>query len=272
MNSSTISQELAASALATYGLEILDNAEPVSGGLQHRLLRLVAAPNGATGKQKFALKLLASRSTDTVHSRQQLERAEQVAMLAQKSGIPAMTAIPGQNGQYLQQVGEQWVILYPWIEGKTLPPTAASESHCRVMGGYLGRLHALQIRFPDQSGPIAEAFPEGHFREIAQRAEQSEASWAHRLNQVIDELEEINDLAMQSQMQLRDGWVTGHLDCDQKNVLWQDDSPMILDWESSKPVHPALEAMGAGLSWAGQSAGKTEVDSFLAFFGGYLRS
>ena len=42
-----------------------------------------------------------------------------------------------------------------------------------------------------------------------------------------------------------------------------------MDWENAKPIHPALEAMGAALSWAGQSAGAPQPESFAAFLRAY---
>ena len=137
------------------------------------------------------------------------------------------------------------------------------------MGAHLGALHALQIRFPGQNAPTPEAFERGHFAAILARAREQSAPFVAPLESALDEIEEANDLAMRAQLQLRQNWVTGHLDFDQKNVLWHAKNPTILDWENAKPIHPALEAMGAALSWAGQSAGAPDKASFAAFFDGY---
>ena len=253
--------QIAQSALPKFAIVAPRFADFVVGGLTHRLLRVEAS--GAF----YALKLWAPRATTGAAGRARLEQAETLAEIAADNGIPALVARRGENGRFLQEFGPQWVSLYNWNEGETLPPTAASPARCRQMGAHLGALHALQIRFDGQTEPAPEAFERGHFAAFAERAQN--APLADALHEVVDELEAANDLAMRAQRQLRAGWVTGHLDFDQKNVLWQGESPTILDWENAKPIHPALEAMGAALSWAGQSAGAPNRASFAAFFEGY---
>ncbi len=238
-------------------------AHPVAGGLLHRLLRV------ESGNQSFALKVLSRRAARSSEQRAGLERAEIVAERAAQGGIPALVARRGVDGNFLQNVGEEWVILLPWQSGATLPPSAASPEKCALMGGYLGALHALQIRFPDQGAPRPEAFAAGHFAALLTRGERDGAAWTDALRGDLAGVESANSRAMDAQLRLQNGWVTGHLDFDQKNVLWQDDQPTILDWESAKPIHPALELLGAGLSWAGQSAGAANRDSFAAFLQGY---
>ena len=257
------SLEIARAALPSWDAPAPRCAEFVNGGLTHQLLRV------ETDDAFYALKLWAPRATSGESGRARLERGETLASRAAQSGIPALAAKPAADGRFLQNVGGQWVSLYPWIAGETLPPTAATPPRCARMGAHLGALHALKVRFPDQREPVPEAFERGHFAAIAQRARQRKAPFAARLDETRNELEAANELAMRAQLELRDGWVTGHLDFDQKNVLWREESPTILDWENAKPIHPALEALGAALSWAGQSAGAPDYDSFAAFLKGY---
>lgn len=255
--------EIAVQLFAQLQLEIPQSAQFVPGGLQHRLLKV------ETAREKFALKIFAPCSTATVEGRARLERAENVAQIAARNAIPALVALASPNGDFLSRVGADWVALYPWKKGETLPPVAADLGKCAQMGALLGRLHALKIRFDDQNAPVPEAFEGGHFRGLENRARTQNKSWAPRLEAALDDLEAANALAMSAQNQLRENYVTGHLDFDQKNVLWNENQPTILDWEAAKPIHPALEALGAALSWAGQSAGEPEFASFAAFLRAY---
>ncbi|MCQ9369626.1 phosphotransferase, partial [Brevibacterium sp. 91QC2O2] len=111
-----------------------------------------------TGDGLWALKILSRRAVAQPNGRARLERAEVVARLAAEAGIPAMTAQPGPNDCFLQDVADRTVVLYPWREGHVLPPHAVSPAVAAQMGGYLARLHALKIRFPDQEPPVPEAF------------------------------------------------------------------------------------------------------------------
>ena len=255
--------EIARSAAPLFNAPAPQSAAFVAGGLTHRLLSVEA------GGARYALKLWAPRATAVENARHRLERAETLAALAARHDIPAAVALKGKDRRYLQAVGGQWVSFYPWIDGQTLPPTAAIPARCARMGAHLGALHALKARFPGQSEPAPEAFESGHFGAILERARALRAPFVEPLQAALDEVEAANAVALRAQCELRADWVTGHLDCDQKNVLWQGDNPTILDWENAKPIHPALEAMGAALSWAGQPAGAPERASFAAFLSGY---
>ena len=257
------SLEIARVALPLWNLTAPRSADFVAGGLTHRLLRI------ETADSIYALKLWAPRATADAIGRARLERGETLARRAARAGIPALAAKPDSKGNLLEKIENQWVSLYPWVEGQTLPPTAATAEQCAQMGAHLGALHVLKVRFADQSEPVSEAFVRGHFAAIARRARAIDAPFVARLDENLDELEAANETAMRAQLELRDGWVTGHLDFDQKNVLWRNDQPTIVDWENAKPIHPALEAMGAALSWAGQSAGAPQYASFAAFLAGY---
>ena len=253
------------SVRALYDLPPLQNAAWVEGGLSHRLARL-DAENGS-----FALKVLSRRAVQSEAGRAQFERAETVALLAFDAGVPTVRARRGPDGNFVQNARDHSVVLYPWRAGEVLPPTAADVAVCAQMGALLGRLHAAQIRFPDQNAPAPEAFALGHFERLAAHGARENAVWEGEVRAYLSQLESINARALKSQLELRESWVTGHLDFDQKNVLWHQAQPTILDWESAKPIHPALEALGAGLSWAGQSAGQTNRQGLRAFFEGYAR-
>lgn len=256
--------ELACRVCSLFDIAAPSRVEAVAGGLQHRLLRLGTKAGG-----EFALKLLSPRATSGEQSIERFERAETLAFLAAQSGVPAMVALCQSDGSFVARVEEQCALLFPWIEGEVLPPHAVPPARATQMGGYLARIHALQVRFPEQSAPSPEAFADGHFQELARRARAQNASWSPKLSEAADELERLNARARAAQLSLQSDWVTGHLDFDQKNVLWQNEAPTILDWEQAKPISPALEAMGAGLSWAGQSAGAPSKDAFLAWINGY---
>jgi Ser/Thr protein kinase RdoA (MazF antagonist) len=248
---------------SSYGLSALLSATSVAGGLSHRLVRI------GTAEGDFALKILSPRSVESDEGRTRLERSEGVAQIAERNGIPALVAKAGRDGKFLQCLGEEWVMLFDWREGEVLPPTAASEEIATEMGAILGRLHGLKIRFEDQGAPEPEAFAEGYWEEMARTGRAENAEWAGALEEALPKLVEANRRAMAAQLALGEGWVMGHLDLDQKNVLWHKGKPTVLDFESAKPIHPALELMGSGLSWAGQSAGDAQEEVFKAFLRGY---
>ena len=256
--------DLARATCARYGLPALKSAHFVEGGLTHRLARLEC--EGAD----FALKILSRRALREPMGAARFERAETLARRAQQAGVPTVCARQ-HDGRWVQAINGECTLLYPWREGRVLPPTPADVAVCAQMGAILARLHAARVRFAGQSAPLPEAFESGHFARLLERGRENNAAWAEQVERDLARLESINARALTAQNGLCEGWVTGHLDFDQKNVLWHQGAPTVIDWENAKPIHPALEAMGAGLSWAGQSVGQTNRESLRAFFEGYAR-
>lgn len=256
----------AARACEAFGFPAPTTVRAVAGGLQHRLLRL-----DFPFRAPLALKILAPRSTSTSSDVERFERAETLAEIAARGGVPALVALRQTNGAFVGRLENSCFLMYPWAEGQTLPPHAVSPERARQMGAFLARLHALEVRFPGQSAPVPEAFDDGHFHELCRLAHEQNASWAPQLNDAVSELERLNARARAAQIELQNNWVTGHLDFDQKNVLWNRGEPLVLDWEQAKAISPALEALGAGLLWAGQSAGAASKTVFLAWLEGYRK-
>ena len=250
----------------------------VEGGLQHQMFRL------KTKGGDWALKRLSGRALASSGALKHFARCEMTARTAAQAGLPAVAAHLAPTGA-LSQGGEEPIartfyqgtdgtyLVYGWEEGEVLPPFSVGERRAALMGSLLGRLHALDVRYPDQHAPTPQALPPERWRELARRGRGSQLSWAEDVNAALPRLLAANTQAMYAGLALQAGWVNGHGDYDQKNVLWRDeetrDDPLILDWEQSGPWHPAQEVVGAALGWAGFSIGMTEWPTFAAFLRGY---
>ena len=68
------------------------------------------------------------------------EYAEQLALQFKNQGTPAVAALEF-NDQQLQYIDSQPFFVYPYIDGTTLPRTAASIQDAECMGYQLGKLH-----------------------------------------------------------------------------------------------------------------------------------
>jgi len=249
---------------AAYGLGTSDGPpQAVTGGLKHPLYR-ARAPRG-----EYAVKVLNPHPLWEPGRVARYGRAEKIAQAAARAGLPAVLALPGPDGP-VQAVGPATVMVFPWLSGTTLPPTAAPPEAARQIGALLGRLHALA---PDVSGlepPAPPRFSDTHWAELTRQARRDGVVWAGAANDALPELGRWSGDARQAQEALGAGWTATHRDMDQKNVLWSDPhTPNLLDWEEAGAMNPALEVMGTALNWAGQAAGPPAEATFAAFLNGY---
>ncbi|MDQ2687692.1 MAG: phosphotransferase [Armatimonadota bacterium] len=250
------------SVCAVYNLgRSTDPPIQVKGGLQHTLYH-IATPQG-----EYAVKVLNPGMKD---ARENCRPGELIARLARGAGLPAVCALEGPDGHYVQDADRAAVMVFPWHAGHTLPPTSAPLSQAAQIGEILGRLHALELTVPGLTPPAPQWFPEAHWEELIRAGTQEETPWAETLADGVSELRAWNQETRRAEAAMGESWVTTHRDLDQKNVLWSGaTAPWLLDWEAAGRMPPTLEVMGAALNWAGQSAGAPEQATFAAFVAGY---
>ncbi len=255
---------------AVYDLSApLREATPVRGGNQHRMWRL------ETRRGVWAVKELSDAAARTDEGRTRIERTEQIAALAQAHGFPAVAALEGAEGERVNDVGDGdgvvAVVVYPWADGVTLSPGPAAPHQAAQIGALLARLHRLDLPGDGLPTPPRDHFTPGQWRDLAFAGRVSGRRWAEEFADGLDDVLAANQAAQMASVALTNGQVVGHRDLDQKNVLWQaaTGEPLALDWEQAGLTHPAQEAMGCALNWAGVSAGPPDRAAFEAFLRGY---
>lgn len=71
-----------------------------------------------------------------------------------------------------------------------------------------------------------------------QKGQRNNTVWVKELLEIIDKLYDWNDQANKSAKQLASHMVISHRDLDSKNVMWSEEKPIIIDWESAGYTNP----------------------------------
>ncbi len=238
----------------------------VTGGLLHRMYRL------ETNKGCFAVKVLDAGIMQKPGIRDEFRRSEHIATIFASEGLPAVTALAVEQDM-VQDVDEATVIVFPWMDGEMLSPKPVTIDQAQQIGTVLGRMHTLDLQVSSLPIPEFHTYPDAHWESLIRRAEAAKMLWAEEPESLLADLYTWNRLARQGYDDVEGRWVVSHGDLDQKNVLWQDDhTPWLIDWESVGLVNPALEVIGAALSWSGQMVGPPEQTIFMALLEGYRRN
>lgn len=242
--------------------QLIAPPRPVAGGLIHRLYRLT------TNQGDFAVKVLDPAIMRQEGIRDEFRRSEHAAGLFAAAGIPAVLAKEALGGT-VQDIGALTVIAYPWCDGRVLPKSAASPHQASQIGAILGRIHTLNL--PGNSGLAAsrQPMPSGDWESLVRRGHEQEIEWASALEAALPDLFLWDRAGREAEELLPRTQVISHCDLDQKNVLWLNNTPVLIDWESAGPTRPYAELMGAALDWSGQSAGPPNQAAFSAVIAGY---
>ena len=101
---------------------ILYSAEAVSGGLMHKMYR------AETEKGTFALKMLNPEIMRRPTALKNINAAEKAAH-ACEGKLPVIAAMMI-NGRQVQCFENQYYMVFPWFDGKSIFPPHIQETHC----------------------------------------------------------------------------------------------------------------------------------------------
>ncbi len=235
------------------------------GGLLHRMWRLT------TTSGTYAVKELDATFMAHPGAAAFFESTERIATLMARGGIPAVTALASNAGPVVETGGAAFLV-YPWIEGRTLPPTPVSAEAAQQIGAVLGRIHTVNTSGADwpATEPEVDSLRDDEWVLLARRGAAVDLPWAAALRDLQPSLVIWNARYRRSIGALLKTQVISHRDLDQKNVLWPDErSPIVVDWESAGSINPAVELADAALNWSGLAVGEPDQHVFQAVLAGY---
>lgn len=244
----------------------LHDPVPVSGGLIHRMWRI------NTNCGSFAVKELDPAIMQRSGIHKIYIQSEKIAATLKKEGIPVATAII-KNNTPLYETDGITVMVFPWVEGKTLTLDQVTTKHANKIGTVVAAIHAANIK--PFNMPIAETYSISmeRWRELVDRAFHNKLAWANVANTNLPDLITWSDLYQKAQQRLNKRLIISHTDMDPKNVIWCDDTlPVLIDWEGAGLANPTAEIMNVAIGWSGETEPLFRKDIFSAIIDGYCKA
>ncbi|MFC3746120.1 aminoglycoside phosphotransferase family protein [Paenibacillus sp. GCM10012306] len=244
--------------------EIVNGPVALSGGLMHRMFEIVTT----TGK--YVIKALNPEIMRRPTAMQNYVSSEQIANAAAAVQIPALPA-KQYHGTSIQQVDQQFYLVFDWIPGRSLKPDEIQTDHCERIGSILADIHRTDFSALDLRNNSSEVRQLMDWSFYLNKGKVSHSEWVDLLHENIDELYVWDTLAIESAKLLTQSTVVSHGDLDSKNVLWNQDDPMLIDWESAGYRNPMQDLIETALYWSENEHGDIDKQRFFAFLGGYRR-
>ena len=251
------------------GLELGQPGRELSrlpGGFHHRVWRL------ETDQGVFAIKQLAP-DTDLgdVSVIAHYNVCETVARRFSECGISVVCAL-GRDGEYLQLLGNEAYLVYPWTNAVALESGKLSPAHALAVARLLATMHGANIQVPGVDAVLSQP-------QTGQAIEDMVVVMMKRnlpgVSVLSEQLPTLLRIARRHRLALpviARRQVISHGDLDQKNVLWDaGGNPVLIDWESAHRLNPTYEVILEALDWSGITA---EFDSmlFTQFVGAYTEA
>ncbi len=262
-----MNQSQAAQLCQDYDLgEPVTGLHPVTGGLLHKMWRL------DTGRGSWAVKELNPAIISRPGLRDEYRRSEQIAARMLQAGVPAVCALQN-RGDWLYEVEGTVLMIFDWVAGVTLGIGPTRPEQARQIGEIMARIHRVGLEVATISLPQPPNFSPDHWADLVWRGTRKNMGWAENPEKQTARLVEWSAIGREARLRLSAQVIISHRDLDQKNVIWRDrDTPLLIDWEAAGLVNPALDVIGAALSWSGLLSGQLDEAAFKALLQGYCRA
>lgn len=238
--------------------------EQVFGGFLHRMYQL------KTDKGQYAVKALNPQIMQRKTAMSNYIFSENVAKFAYQNGINALPAIVS-NGSCIHEVSGQYYMLFPWVQGKTLPTGTIDIERCKIIGEVLAKIHKIEFSkliYDNQNETFTTSVVE--WNDYAFKGRNDNLEWAYLLLDNLEKCYQWEKLANSSVKLLMNNIVVSHRDLDQKNVLWDENGFLIIiDWEAAGKTNPTQELIDVALNWSGFESGVINKDAFSAIISTY---
>ncbi|WP_214824652.1 aminoglycoside phosphotransferase family protein [Exiguobacterium sp. s28] len=241
--------------------ELRSRPTAVSGGLLHDMYQI------DTDSGTYAIKLLNPQIMKRPEALHNFINSERIANLAMKR-LPALAAHIV-DGESIQTIDGQFYLVFDWVDGTSLPPHEIQPFHCERIGDILATLHSLEDTKVLVSDEAVVEEKEIDWDFYVQKGNEQQAEWAKRLRNTIEDLYTWHRQAVKSSSLFTTNRVISHRDLDSKNVLWHDDRPLVIDWESAGSIHPMQDLMETALYWSLDEAGVVNRTNFFSSIQAY---
>lgn len=237
----------------------------IHGGLSNRMYRV------ETDKAEYAIKKLNKTLMQNKTEFERITFAEKVSKIAEENGVFVERALEFED-KIIHEIDEDYYMIFNWNYGSHLQPEDVTDEICNTIGELLAKIHNL-----DFSKIEAEKSKETETRIIdwqhyANVAKNQNKYYYKDLVENIEILYEINKKTNEALEYAKNNLIISHRDLIKKNIMWNNNIPTVIDWESSGYVNPTVELIQVCWNWANGDVGKFEFEKFGIIVNSYLQN
>ncbi len=242
-----------------YQLGTVIDIEKLNGGLMHKMFKV------KTTTATYAIKVLNSEVMNREEAYNNFVVSEKISNLAKENNIPVSSAI-SIDGNYLTEFENTYYMVFDYVDGKILSDDEITVEHCKKIGKILAKIHNLDYkklnlteekieykRLYDWEGYALEVnFNKMSYKEEYLKNYKKYNSILKRVNERLNNTNTVSTVC--------------HRDMDPKNVMWNQEKPIVIDWESATLSNPHQELLETALSWSGFLTDNFNEEKFKAVF------
>ena len=243
----------------------IKNIEKVSGGLSHRMYKVI------TDKGIYAVKELNAGVMKREKAYSNFVFSEKVTDIAIENGISAISALKF-NNDIMLKIDNSYFMVFDWLDGRVLKVEEITEKHCEIIGKMLAQIHNIdfsEIEDNERKNIETECFDWNRYMPLS---EEQNKPYTNELKDNIELLYQLNKNSVEAIEYAKNNLVISHTDLDRKNVMWQDEKAFIIDWEASGYINPTIELIQVAWYWSGGDIEKIDYNKFKKVINAYRQN
>ena len=239
-------------------------ATQIHGGLSNRMYRV------ETDKAEYAIKKLNKTLMQNKTEFERITFAEKVAKIAEENGVFVERALEFED-KIIHEIDEDYYMIFNWNYGSHLQPEDVTDEICNTIGELLAKIHNLdfsKIEAEKSKKTETRIIDWQHYANVAKNQNKY---YYKDLVENIEILYEINKKTNEALEYAKNNLIISHRDLIKKNIMWNNNIPTVIDWESSGYVNPTVELVQVCWNWANGDVGKFEFEKFGIIVNSYLQ-
>ena len=239
-------------------------ATQIHGGLSNRMYKV------ETNKAEYAIKKLNKTLMQNKTEFERITFAEKVSKIAEENGVFVERALEFED-KIIHKIDEDYYMVFKWNHGVHLKPEDVTDEICGIIGELLAQIHNLdfsKIEAEKSKKTETRIIDWQHYANVAKNQNKY---YYKDLVENIEILYEINKKTNEALEYAKNNLIISHRDLIKKNILWNNNIPTVIDWESSGYVNPTVELVQVCWNWANGDVGKFEFEKFGMIVNSYLQ-
>ena len=240
------------------------NITKISGGLMHKMFKV------ETDKGVYCVKILNPEVMSRKEAYGNFVVSESVSNLAKKNGIPVSSALDI-DGNYLTKLDDMYYMVFDYIEGKILKDDEITTLHCKKIGNVLAHIHSLDYKEIGLEPNVVEYKRLYDWESYINNPNFSKMPYK---NVFLKNYKKYNSMLKRANERFNatnKNQTICHSDMDPKNVMWNNDNPIVIDWECAGVSNPERELLEDALCWSGFLSNNFNEEKFVAIFKEYFK-
>lgn len=222
-----------------------------------------------TNSGEYAVKILNSDIMKRPEALNNMINSEKVSH-ALSDKIPLIAA-KSLDGKYVAELEKSFFMVFDWMNAESVFASDITTLHCKEIGKILGMIHRANIVIEDIKKERAARKPYEWDIWLA-KAAALDTKWLPDFYRIAPKLKKWDRTAAKSVMKASEAQVISHRDMDPKNVIWQENSPYVIDWEAAGYINPFQELIEILNYWTAEQDGNYNEEKLRAVMDEYTEN